>query len=165
MGGVLPPPSRHPHFQRPASMIVSGLSLKTLAILVGSVAALRAVQFFFDFRRLLRSIKWVTSSTIFIVKTIIISVVQSPSRVSNYSEFSNSTRKPDSPNTVGDLGSWSSLEGETYPYVAHLSCPNSMVNVNFKSIRGEGPRYNFGCELREPPVMYQMLIFVGVILA
>ncbi|OJA15590.1 hypothetical protein AZE42_13797 [Rhizopogon vesiculosus] len=44
--------------QRP-SMIVSGLSLKTFAILVGSVAAVRAVQFFLDLRRLLRSIKCV----------------------------------------------------------------------------------------------------------
>ncbi|OJA08415.1 hypothetical protein AZE42_00970 [Rhizopogon vesiculosus] len=44
-------------FQRPASMIFSGLLLKTFAILVGSVAALCAVQFFLDLRRLLRSIK------------------------------------------------------------------------------------------------------------
>ncbi|KAG2128701.1 cytochrome P450 [Suillus clintonianus] len=37
-------------------MTVSGLSLQTLAILVGSVGALRALQLFLDFRRLLASI-------------------------------------------------------------------------------------------------------------
>lgn len=37
-------------------MIVTGLSLQTLAILVGSVSALRALQLFLDFRRLLASI-------------------------------------------------------------------------------------------------------------
>ncbi|KAG1736097.1 cytochrome P450 [Suillus paluster] len=37
-------------------MIVSGLSLATLAILVGSVAALRSLKLFLDFRRLLGSI-------------------------------------------------------------------------------------------------------------
>ncbi|OJA09560.1 hypothetical protein AZE42_01136 [Rhizopogon vesiculosus] len=39
-------------------MIVSGLSLKTFAIIVGSAAALRAVQFCLDLRRLLRSIDY-----------------------------------------------------------------------------------------------------------
>ncbi|KAG2343125.1 cytochrome P450 [Suillus weaverae] len=39
-----------------ASMIVTGLSLGTLAIIVGSVSALRAFQLFLDFRRLLASI-------------------------------------------------------------------------------------------------------------
>ncbi|OAX42462.1 cytochrome P450 [Rhizopogon vinicolor AM-OR11-026] len=39
-------------------MIISGLSLNTLAILVGSVAALRVVQSFLDLRRLLRSINY-----------------------------------------------------------------------------------------------------------
>ncbi|KAG2042615.1 cytochrome P450 [Suillus americanus] len=37
-------------------MIVTGLSLETLSILVGSVAALRTLQLFLDFRRLLASI-------------------------------------------------------------------------------------------------------------
>ncbi|KAG1760759.1 cytochrome P450 [Suillus occidentalis] len=37
-------------------MIVTGLSLQTLAILVGSVSALRALKLFLDFRRLLASI-------------------------------------------------------------------------------------------------------------
>ncbi|KAG1823551.1 uncharacterized protein BJ212DRAFT_690677 [Suillus subaureus] len=37
-------------------MIVTGLSLETLSILVVSVAALRALQLFLDFRRLLASI-------------------------------------------------------------------------------------------------------------
>ncbi|KIK42697.1 hypothetical protein CY34DRAFT_83093 [Suillus luteus UH-Slu-Lm8-n1] len=37
-------------------MIVTGLSLQTLAILVGSVSALRAFKLFLDFRRLLASI-------------------------------------------------------------------------------------------------------------
>ncbi|KAG1822549.1 cytochrome P450 [Suillus subaureus] len=37
-------------------MIVTGLSLETLSILVGSVAALHALQLFVDFRRLLASI-------------------------------------------------------------------------------------------------------------
>ena len=41
----------------PASMIVSGLSFKTLAIVVGSVAAVRGLQLILDFRRLLRSIQ------------------------------------------------------------------------------------------------------------
>ncbi|OAX33188.1 hypothetical protein K503DRAFT_775883, partial [Rhizopogon vinicolor AM-OR11-026] len=44
--------------QRRFSMIVSGLSLKTFVILVGSVAALRAMQFFLDLRQLLRSINY-----------------------------------------------------------------------------------------------------------
>jgi hypothetical protein len=44
-------------FNAPASMIVTGLSLQTLAILVGTVSALRAFQLFLDFRRLLASIQ------------------------------------------------------------------------------------------------------------
>jgi hypothetical protein len=39
------------------------------------------------------------------------------------------------------------------------------ADMNFESLRGEGPRYNFRCELRETLIMYQMLIVVGVILA
>ncbi|KAG2359627.1 cytochrome P450 [Suillus spraguei] len=39
-------------------MIVTGLSLETISILVGSVAALRALQLFLDFRRLLASIHY-----------------------------------------------------------------------------------------------------------
>jgi len=102
--------------------------------------------------------------TILVLGIIITRTVQLPSRISNNFQFNTCGRIPASPNAVIDLGLWQQLAEEACPYVWLLSLW-PLTNMNFQSIRGEGPRYYFSCELCEPLTMYQMLIIVGVILA
>jgi hypothetical protein len=124
-------------------MIVTGLSLKTLSILVGSVVALHALQLFLDFRRLLASIKWVNQ----LYRIIYIKLIILHSHLPEYRTIisPSSALTPLLPRipllTLGHDHSWLSKHGRT----SNICCfgPFTLVNVNFGSLCREEPRHNF----------------------